>query len=65
MDEYTEKEHKGMRIAATRDAKSSELEGTSAVLEAFALGNEAGKKVQLHHAMNGKEDIKKLENTNE
>ena len=65
MDVYTEKEHKGMPIAATRDAKSSKLEGTSVALEALMLGNEAGKKVQLHHAMNGKEDIKKLENTNE
>nr|DAO40741.1 MAG TPA: Protein of unknown function (DUF2786) [Caudoviricetes sp.] len=60
MDGYTEKEHKGMPIAATRDAKSSELEGTSVALEALMLGNEAGKKVQLHHAMNGKEGIKQI-----
>lgn len=60
MDGYTEKEHKGMPIAATRDAKSSELEGTSVALAALMLGNEAGKKVQLHHAMNGKEGIKQI-----
>ncbi len=67
MDGYTEKEHKYMHIAlaATRDAKSSKLEGTSVALAALILGNEAGKKVQLHHAMNGKEGIRKLENTNE
>lgn len=60
MDGYTEKEHKGMPIAATRDAKSSKLEGTSVALEALMLGNEAGKKVQLHHAMNGKEGVKQI-----
>ena len=60
MDVYTEKEHKGMPIAATRDAKSSKLEGTSVALEALMLGNEAGKKVQLHHAMNGKEGVKQI-----
>lgn len=60
MDGYAEKEHKGMPIAATRDAKSSKLEGTSVALEALMLGNEAGKKVQLHHAMNGKEGVKQI-----
>ena len=60
MDGYTEKEHKDMAIAATRDAKSSELEGTSVALEALVLGNEAGKKVQLHHAMNGAEGVKQI-----
>lgn len=60
MDGYTEKEHKGIAIAATRDAKSSKLEGTSVELAALMLGNEAGKKVQLHHAMNGTQDVKKI-----
>ena len=38
----------------------TEKEHKDMALEALVLGNEAGKKVQLHHAMNGAEGVKQI-----
>lgn len=49
-----------MENAVFRDAKTPELDGSAAMIEAIAKGHSAGKKVQLHHAMNGAEGVKQI-----
>ena len=60
MDAYTKKKHSNMVVAATRDAKTSELQGSYAQFEAWRSGVDAGKNVQLHHAMSGTEEVKRI-----
>lgn len=60
MDAYTKKKHPDMVVAATRDAKTSKLQGSYAQFEAWRSGADAGKNVQLHHAMNGTEEVKRI-----
>lgn len=60
MDRYEKKEHSDMVEAKTRDAKSSILQGSTMEYEALAQGMESGKKVQLHHAMNGTDGVKQI-----
>ncbi|HHK6007091.1 TPA: DUF2786 domain-containing protein [Neisseria subflava] len=60
MDRYAKKEHSDMVEAKTRDAKSSILQGSTMEYEALAQGMESGKKVQLHHAMNGTDGVKQI-----
>lgn len=60
MDGYAKKEYPYMTEARTRDAKSSILQGSTMEYEALAQGMEAGKKVQLHHAMNGTDGVQQI-----
>ena len=60
MDAYIKKKHPYMVVAATRDAKTSKLQGSYAQFEAWRNGAYAGKNVQLHHAMSGTEEVKRI-----
>ena len=60
MDAYTKKKHPNMVEAKTRDAKTSKLNGSYAQFEAWMSGADAGKNVQLYHAMNGAEGVKQI-----
>ena len=60
MADYKRKKHPHIAKAVVRDAKSSKLDGSAAMIEAIAKGHSAGKKVQLHHAMNGAEGVKQI-----
>ena len=60
MDRYAKKEHSDIVEAKTRDAKSSNLQGSKMEYEALAQGMESGKQVQLHHAMNGTDGVKQI-----
>ena len=60
MDRYAKKEHSDIVEAKTRDAKSSNLQGSKMEYEALAQGMESGKQVQLHHAMSGTDGVKQI-----
>ena len=60
MADYKGKKYPYMANAVVRDAKSPELNGSAAMIEAIVKGQAAGKKVQLHHAMNGTEGVKQI-----
>lgn len=60
MADYKGKKYPHMDNAVVRDAKSPELDGSAAMIEAIVKGQAAGKKVQLHHAMNGAEGVKQI-----
>lgn len=60
MDAYAKEKHPNMVDAKTRDAKTSELQGSYTEVEALRSGADAGKNVQLHHAMNGAEEVKRI-----
>lgn len=60
MADYRRKKYPHMENAVCRDAKTPELDGSAAMIEAIAKGHSAGKKVQLHHAMNGAEGVKQI-----
>lgn len=58
--DYRRKKYPHMSNAVFRDAKAPELDGSVAMLEAITKGQAAGKKVQLHHAMNVAEGFKQI-----
>ena len=60
MADYKRKKHPYIAKAVVRDAKSSKLDGSAAMIKAIVKGHAAGKKVQLHHAMNGAEGVKQI-----
>lgn len=60
MADYKRKKHPHIDKAVVRDAKSSKLDGSAAMIKAIVKGHAAGKNVQLHHAMNGAEGVKQI-----